>query len=65
MNDMQITKMQQITIEQETTLDDFFKAKGLNSSLYFVARNGIALQDSKTILKIKDVVRIIPKVAGG
>lgn len=62
---MQITKMQKITIEEETTLGDFFAARGLDSSLYFVARNGIALQDSSTVLRIKDAVRIIPKVAGG
>ncbi len=60
-----LTKMQKIIIEQETTLDDFFTAKGLDARLYFVARNGIALQDSKTVLRINDVVRIIPKVAGG
>lgn len=62
---MQITKMQQIVIEQETTLEDFFATRKLNSSLYFVARNGIALQDSKTVLRMNDVVKIIPKVAGG
>lgn len=62
---MQITKLQNIVIEQETTLGDFFAARGLNSGLYFVARNGIALQDSTTVLKINDVVKIIPKVAGG
>lgn len=62
---MQITKLQKITIEQETTLADFFTTRGLDSRLYFVARNGIALQDSKTVLRINDDVRIIPKVAGG
>lgn len=62
---MQITKLQKIIIEQETTLDDFFATRKLDSRLYFVARNGIALQDPKTVLRINDVVKIIPKVAGG
>ena len=57
--------LQKIIIDEELTVEEFFNMRGLDSRLYFIAKNGQALQNQKELLKIGDSITLIPKLAGG
>lgn len=57
-------KAQTIQVEEETTIEDLLKQKGLDPNMYFVSVNGTMAKQTTKVTS-SDKIKVYPSIAGG